>query len=511
MRVSTLNRFNFFVGNMNSSLADLMELNLKASSQKNINRPSDDPVGMARVLEHRDTIASLEQFERNVDTAKGWLGLADAKLTRVNEILSRVRALAEQAATGTIGGDNREQISYEARQLYEEMIVLANTEYEGKYIFSGHKTDQQAFERSLWVTDNDGSVSGSDFSIAGDNERTALVQFTASGTVGTDAISYRYSLDGGKTFQTGNIPATPGDKTITLGGAQLTIPAGTSVSQVDTSQDTSNGNGTWLWLRATAEYKGDDDDTVTVDTFGPSNLGTSANGLFTQNVTVRMDNTTTLGGASVEYSYSLDGGATWVTGQTTDGSADPNNLTLVVPGGTVQLSDSGGGNAITEGDQFVVRPNTAAIYAEISPGEKVQINNIGKDIFGGTYQQPGDANPSLASGLSSSENLFDSIGRLVGYLETNNQQGIQEALGDFEPVSERIMDNAARIGGAENRLEVAQSVLDSMQLNEMERLSSVEDADITELMTQLSNQQIIYETVLRSSSMVMRMSLANFM
>jgi flagellar hook-associated protein 3 FlgL len=92
-----------------------------------------------------------------VSTAKGWLSLADNKLTRMEEILTRLRVLAEQTSTGNVSADNRSQVSYEARQLYEELVVLSNTQYEDKYIFAGHKTDTKAYEQALWVTDNDGS------------------------------------------------------------------------------------------------------------------------------------------------------------------------------------------------------------------------------------------------------------------------------------------------------------------------------------------------------------------
>ena len=79
MRISHQTRFTYFIGNMNSSLADLMELNIKASTQKDINRPSDDPVGMARVLGHRSTISDLGQYKDNLNTATGWLGQPTAR------------------------------------------------------------------------------------------------------------------------------------------------------------------------------------------------------------------------------------------------------------------------------------------------------------------------------------------------------------------------------------------------------------------------------------------------
>jgi flagellar hook-associated protein 3 FlgL len=498
-----------YIGNLNGSLSELMELNIQAATQKVINKPSDNPVGMARVLGHRDTLAALDQYRANVSTAKGWLSLADNKLTRMEEILTRLRVLAEQTSTGNVSADNRSQVSYEARQLYEELVVLSNTQYEDKYIFAGHKTDTKAYEQALWVTDNDGSTAGTNFTITGAAQSTVLVRFTSAGTVGTDALTYEYSTDGGDTFVNGTLAA--GDTQLDLGSVQLDLEAGTAVTQHDPAVSGSTGNGTWLWVRPTAIYQGDDNDSLVVDKLGSSNLDVTANGLFDKNITVRIDNDTTLDGNPVHYSYSLDGGANWVTGLSTDGSGDPANLTLVVPGGTMTLSDSGGGNLLAAGEQFVIRPHTASISLEISPGENLPINNVGKDIFGGIYTDPVTGQTSMVSGLPDGVNMFDEIGKLVGYLETNNQQGCGEVLAAITPIGQHLMNNAARVGALENRLLVADGVLETMQLNEKERMSEVEDADLAELMTKLANQQIVYETVLRSSSMVMRLSLANFM
>lgn len=512
MRISHQTRFTYFIGNMNNSLADLMELNIKASTQKDINRPSDDPVGTARVLGHRSTIADLEQYKENVNTATGWLGQADSTLTSVNTILSRIRALAEQAATGTMSANNREQASYEVRHLYEELIVLANSKYEDQYIFAGHKTGEKAYEQALWLMDNDGATTGTNFAINGNTNKTIVMRFLTDGTVGTDALDYEYSLDGGQTFTQGTIPAVAGDQTITLGGVQLTLEAGTAVTAHDPNVEGSDGNGTWMWVRPTAMYLGDDADAISVTSMGPSTLSNATTGQFDGNVTVRIDSATTLGGNPVEYSYSTDGGATWVEGLETDGSASATELTLVVPGGTLKLMQTAtSGNALNAGDQWVIQPRTADVDMEISPGENITVNSVGKDVFGGIYVPPGSTSAQLAPGVPEGENMFEAVGKLIAYMETNNQNGCQEAFDALTPISERIMNNAARVGAAENRLQVASGVLDTLRINEEQRLSSVEDADVTELMTKLANQQVIYGTVLRSSSMVMRMSLVNYM
>ena len=506
MRVSHRSRFSFFIDNMNMSMSDLMALNIQASSQKKINRPSDDSVGMARILNHRDTLHSLSQYRENIDTATGWLNIADEVLLQVNTIVTRLKEIAEQAATGSMGRDNREQVSYEARQLFNQLINIANTEHEGKHIFAGHKTGAPAFVEKLWMTTNDSNVASAQFSISGSTEKTILVRFLTDGDVDTDTLNYEYSLDGGQTFTQATLAA--GTNILDLNGVLLTLANGTTVSAYDSNIPGSSGNGTWIWVRPTAQYMGDDQDEVIVDTLGPSTLNASASGVFGKNVIVRIDGDTNLA-SNISYSYSVDGGINWVTGNTSSSAAIASSATLVVPGGYLTLA-SNGGNLLSQGDQFVIRPRTGRIKVEISPGEEIQINSIGKDVFGGVYEQPGSNAATPVFGLGSQKNLFETVGKLVGYLETNNQEGIQQALENLRESNEHILNNAARIGARENRLKVAHSVLQTLEYSETNQLSMVEDVDMTELMTQLASQQIIYETVLKSSSMIMRMSLANY-
>jgi flagellar hook-associated protein 3 FlgL len=66
------------------------------------------------------------------------------------------------------------------------------------------------------------------------------------------------------------------------------------------------------------------------------------------------------------------------------------------------------------------------------------------------------------------------------------------------------------VGGRENRLTVAEGLVENLKLNEKERMSSIEDADVAELMTQIAQGQIVYESVLRSTSLIMNMNLMKF-
>ena len=84
IRVTQKTMYNDMVGQMQKNLAGYMESVQQGSTQKKINRPSDDPAGTYRVLTTRIDLTNTAQYQENVDTAKGWLNLEDSVLsTRV--------------------------------------------------------------------------------------------------------------------------------------------------------------------------------------------------------------------------------------------------------------------------------------------------------------------------------------------------------------------------------------------------------------------------------------------
>jgi flagellar hook-associated protein 3 FlgL len=546
--------FNRYVFNLNTSLSSLMDLNIKAQTQKAINKPSDDPTGMTRILDHRDILRSLDQYKENISTAKGWVSSADEALMQVSTILERAQALATQVATGSVDADNREQVSYELRSLFDQLVSLANSDFDGNSIFAGHKTDGEAFKKVMWLTTNDEDFgNNAEFSVNGSSNTTVLVQYydtTGATPVGgnmnlSDAnLGVRYSVDGGRTWKT--------DGSMTFVGTEgtLNLPeSGTSVTfygdatvKVNDPDDEATADGTWMWIRPSAQYVGDDADTPPqVDSLGPGvdQISASASGAFLDtNVTIRIDNDSAVGmDEDIHYSYSLDGGINWVTGNVAQADTTSNAAVLGVANGGILTLASNGSNQLQPGQQFIVHPRTADISLDVSPGAEVKLNNVGKDIFGGIYMDPdavlaaggsiltlssenagrvfhSNGAPNMALTIQGSDeaslNMFEVMGNLVAFAETNNQTGIQQCLGNLTKVHAKIMNAEADIGGRINRLSFSENIVDGLQLNEKTLLSSIEDADVSELMTDLAQQQIVYESVLRSTSMIMQLNLAKF-
>ncbi len=500
MRVARSMLFSQSVQGMNRSLSDIIRLNEQTASQKRINRPSDDPGGMARALDLKTYLTQLDQYSENIDTAEGWLSLADDELGQASDVLTRLQELAEQASTGTLSDSQRAMLSKEARELMGQMIAIANTEYAGESIFAGSKTGSNAYEMGLSATVRDSSASNAGtanvLSVSGASDSTIYVEFADSGTAGVDELAYRYSSDGGFTWKTGTLAA--GETTLNLGTAQATLESGSAISA---SSAEGEGDGTAIWVRPSAVYQGNREGDEAVYQYGGEYVTASAEGVFNSSVTIRVSADASLPGP-ITYAYSTDKGATWVEGNVTS------NSTFSVPGGFVTLA-SNGGSTVAAGDQFVVEPYSAALDLTIGKSSSVQINSVGTDIFGGLYEENGSI--ISADAEDNGSNLFESIGKFIGFLETNDQDGIGDCLEEFSLAHETLSTAQGAIGGREVRVEFAQAALELCKESTNTNISAIEDADITQLSVDLARAEYIYQSVLSTSAQVMQLSLLNYL
>lgn len=519
IRVTQRNMYGSMINNMQNSLAAYMESTMQGSTQKRINRPSDDPAGTFRVLTARNQIQNTEQYKTNVETAQGWLQLADNVVaTQTSNVLTQLKELAEQASTDTYTADQRKIMADEARALFGTLLNLSNTEFDGKSIFAGHRYDNNAFEQSLAVTSWDenwaDAANQGAFSIEGASDSTIMVQFTADGTVGDDDLTYRWSADGGDTWTEGTLAANADPDavfTISANGVTLTVPRGLQTSAADVDAGPGANNGTLLYIRPSAVYQGDDNnpppDIVVMG--GQDGLGAdqvSATGNFGKDVLVRFDTAADLATAGNEftYSYSTDGGNNWVTAKGTTTGGD--SLRLTIPGGYMDFDTAGvaGGSTIPAGAQIMVHPDRADLNFEIMEDTYVSVNSVGMEIFGGYYQ----GKPAL----STEQNVFELAGEFIAYLECDNRDGCAQVLAQLtNDCMPYVESQAAKIGAKENRVETVYDILDFRKLDQEELLSNVEDIDLTELLTNLTRQQMTYSMVLQSSSMIMQLNLSNFL
>ncbi|MDD0854564.1 flagellin [Halobacteriovorax sp. GB3] len=99
----------------------------KLSSGQRINRAGDDAAGLAISENLKAQIRGLGQAERNAEDGISLVQIAEGALGEVSNILIRLRELAVQAASDTIGATERKFLNVEFEQLTSEVDRIANS------------------------------------------------------------------------------------------------------------------------------------------------------------------------------------------------------------------------------------------------------------------------------------------------------------------------------------------------------------------------------------------------
>lgn len=110
----------------------------RLSSGMRINRSGDDAAGLAISEGLKSDIRALGQASRNSADGVSLVQVAEGSLDEVNNILLRLRELAEQAATETLGEDERGYLDDEFQELLLEIERIgATAEFNGIMLLDG--------------------------------------------------------------------------------------------------------------------------------------------------------------------------------------------------------------------------------------------------------------------------------------------------------------------------------------------------------------------------------------
>jgi flagellar hook-associated protein 3 FlgL len=131
--------------NLSNNMSRLDKLQSQMSTGRVINKPSDDPVGISFSLRYRSELAEHAQYQRNIDGALSWLEYTDTMLDQTVQVIHRARELAVQGANGTNPQEALNIIAKEIKQLYEQLVDIGNSRFNGKYVFNGEMTDLQPY------------------------------------------------------------------------------------------------------------------------------------------------------------------------------------------------------------------------------------------------------------------------------------------------------------------------------------------------------------------------------
>ena len=117
MRITENMMAQAYLDGLNRNMEQIAEYQEQLSTNKRINRPSDDPVGVINSLTVRSNLSRLSQYSRNIDDASSWLTQSETALTDLNSSLVSVYELALQAGGGSMSKTDKLAIATEVKQI----------------------------------------------------------------------------------------------------------------------------------------------------------------------------------------------------------------------------------------------------------------------------------------------------------------------------------------------------------------------------------------------------------
>lgn len=210
---------------------------------------------------------------------------------------------------------------------------------------------------------------------------------------------------------------------------------------------------------------------------------------------------------TLDYTYLDDDGNT-VTGATAAITGAGAGFAVDVADGIQVYAED---KAYAAGDQFSLsinrlHGNGEELEVTLSDGNRMTYNYDLEDLWGAEGTDSDGERTNLLDLLVQWQDALANDGE-----EGEGQETSQEMLPLLESFMSRLLKYQADAGAKLNRLEIRQSLLEDDDLRLDDRLSRLEDADVTEVLTNLKMYQILYQATLQATSMIASRNLSDYL
>lgn len=139
MRVDPSYVSNNLVSALDQTQVTQQQLSAELSSGVRVTSLSVDPIAAGENVLLLNQMQQDDSFTQSASTVSGQLQVADSALGQVVSQLTQAISLATSANNGTTNASDRASISSQLAGIRGEVVTLANTSYQGQYIFAGGK------------------------------------------------------------------------------------------------------------------------------------------------------------------------------------------------------------------------------------------------------------------------------------------------------------------------------------------------------------------------------------
>lgn len=144
MRITNNMMIHNTTNNINGNKLNVSNLNNQMSSQKKIQRPSEDPVIAIRALRLRSTLSEIDQYyENNIPDAESWLDVTETAIKNMISLVGDIRTQCTYGANDPLTAEDRNTILTALQKLRDQVYSEGNTDYAGRTVFTGYRTNQK--------------------------------------------------------------------------------------------------------------------------------------------------------------------------------------------------------------------------------------------------------------------------------------------------------------------------------------------------------------------------------
>ena len=136
------------VGSLDQAQANEQQLTSELSSGVRVTSLSQDPVAAGENVLLLNQMQQDDSFTQSANLVTGQLQVADSALGSVVSQLTQAISLATGANNGTMNPNDVKSIANQISGILNEVTSLANTSYQGQYIFAGGQTATAPFATS---------------------------------------------------------------------------------------------------------------------------------------------------------------------------------------------------------------------------------------------------------------------------------------------------------------------------------------------------------------------------
>ncbi|MDO5402256.1 MAG: flagellin [Eubacteriales bacterium] len=500
MRITNQMMVNSSLANIQVNKGQMSTLDTQLSTQKKINKPSEDPIIAIRALRLRSSLDQVTQYlGKNIPDASSWMSVTHDALDESYDIVSDLYKYCVQGSTDSYSAAERNTIGESLKKLVNAYYSQGDVDYAGRHVFTGFNTDKTLTYQS------DEAAADVDYTITQSFTRDDL----STKKVYTNAYSNKdiINLD---------VKKDANGEIITPNVADVHR---LQLAYKDVNAESFNINGTDITLA-------DDAATASVDVNGVTaavSKTTDANAIPGDNdIIINSTTGEVLLGKNVYQKIYTDNEFTFTYNKDNfiKGDIDPAMYY----------------NCVDNNTGIVYNKEKEDIEYNVNFSQKLKVNTEAEEAFNmylgrnvddlvTAVQNRIDVENQITQveGMMKEEAYSDGASqkKLSSILEGLNKQNdlakkqmtvaFEKGITQMKGYQQQISNAKADVGNRQTRLELTKSRLTEQKTNFTSLKSENEDIDLEEVVINYSSAELVYNASLTAASKVVRQSLLDFL